>query len=225
LKISNERKSELMNETVSSAGSTILGYLLLLILLGMAFAYIMAFFGGGKEEKLRKENRDRRWGKIDRNHKTPSQIFPREVRNKVLNWTDGKCFHCEIDLQMESSQYWEIDHLWPKKFGGVDELFNLVASCKPCNSWKGGTEPFCAIVYKWGANKRISDFEMQFLKYYSKNSPVRLTTNPTWKSTLQTWPESINALARDLELYKQGKLSEKQRKRLYNRYIQIFSEF
>lgn len=29
-----------------------------------------------------------------------------------------------------------IDHVWPRKRGGTNDLFNLVPACKPCNSTK-----------------------------------------------------------------------------------------
>jgi HNH endonuclease len=208
-----------------SVSSLILGMFILAVFIFIAYAYLAAIFGGTKEKERRKKNRDRRWGKIDRQERTPGQIFPSEVRNKVIEWTEGKCFHCGTNLLENGNGYWEVDHLWPKKFGGVDELFNLVASCQPCNKQKGATEPFCALVYKWTWNVQISDFEMKFLYFYSQNSPVRLTTNPTWRAEIANWSESIRQFTQDLEADMRGELTEKKRKKLQSKYISIFSEF
>ena len=215
----------MMPEETTSVFEMILGMFLLAILCSIVFAYIFALFGGAKEEARRKANRDRRWGKISRSERTPPQIFPGHIREKIIKWTDGLCFHCEKNLLDNGYGYWEVDHLWPKIFGGVDELYNLVASCQPCNKRKSARNPFVCIVYKWTEGEKISNFEMKFLKYYSVNSPTRLTTNPTWIEELQTWQTPIGQLYDDLELDNRVRFSDKKRKQLHNKYVKLLSEW
>jgi|LauGreSuBDMM15SN_2_FD.fasta_scaffold65623_1 5-methylcytosine-specific restriction endonuclease McrA len=106
-----------------------------------------------------------------------SRIYTTEERKRVLSFTEGRCFYCMVFL---NSSYWEIDHLWPKKLKGVDDLFNLVASCKKCNKWKGTQNPFYHLVQKWSQHGYLNDFQIKFLEYYTVNSPSRLTTNVHW---------------------------------------------
>jgi hypothetical protein len=214
-----------MPEETTSVFEMILGMFLLAILCSIACAYIFALFGGAKEEARRKANRERRWGKISRSERTPPQIFPSATREKIIRWTDGLCFHCEKNLLENGYGYWEVDHLWPKIFGGVDELYNLVASCQPCNKKKFARNPFVFIVYKWTEGERISNFEMKFLKFYSVNSPTRLTTNPTWIEELQTWRTPIGQLYDDLELDNRARFTDKKRRQLHNKYVNLLSEW
>jgi hypothetical protein len=44
----------------------------------------------------------------------------------------GKCFYCDKDI----SDYYEIEHLTPIKNGGKNQEYNLVLSCRKCNSKK-----------------------------------------------------------------------------------------
>ena len=215
----------MMPEETNSIIEIVFGYLFFAIMIFILFAYLFAIFGGAKEKAQKKANRDRRWGKIDRSEITPPQIFPSHIREKVIKWTDGLCFHCEKNLLDGGYGYWEVDHLWPKKFGGVDELYNLVASCQPCNTSKSAKNPFVFIVYKWNWGEKISPFEMKFLKYYSVNSPTRLTTNPTWIEELRTWRTPIGQFYDDLELDSRVRFTDKKRKQLDNKYIHAFSEF
>ncbi|RZU66758.1 HNH endonuclease [Microterricola gilva] len=52
------------------------------------------------------------------------------LRLKVLERDRYICAYC-------GGEATEADHVIPKKLGGKDELANLVAACKPCNSSKG----------------------------------------------------------------------------------------
>ena len=126
-----------------------------------------------------KQNRSRihhlRRGTIG--YRVNSRIYTTEERKQVLSFTEGRCFYCMVFL---NSRYWEIDHLWPKKLKGVDDLFNLVASCKKCNKRKATQNPFYHLVGKWSEQGYLNEYQMKFLKYYSLNSPSRLTTNVHW---------------------------------------------
>ena len=51
---------------------------------------------------------------------------------KILKAQDNKCFFCECDL----TEYKAIEHLTPVSKGGDNNFYNLVYSCKSCNSRK-----------------------------------------------------------------------------------------
>lgn len=52
------------------------------------------------------------------------------IRLQVLQRDLHICQHC-------GGEATEVDHVIPKAAGGKDDLDNLVAACKPCNSRKG----------------------------------------------------------------------------------------
>lgn len=52
------------------------------------------------------------------------------LRLQVLERDGYVCAYC-------GGEATEADHIIPKDAGGKDELGNLVAACKPCNSRKG----------------------------------------------------------------------------------------
>lgn len=54
------------------------------------------------------------------------------LRKAVLERDGYICQHCGQEAT-------EADHVVPKALGGRDEMSNLVASCKPCNTKKGAT--------------------------------------------------------------------------------------
>lgn len=51
-------------------------------------------------------------------------------RTIVLHEADWICVGCGADAT-------EVDHKWPRKHGGTDELSNLQAMCRACNAKKG----------------------------------------------------------------------------------------
>lgn len=51
---------------------------------------------------------------------------------KLILIQDNKCFFCECDL----TKYKAIEHLTPVSRGGDNDIYNLVYSCKSCNSNK-----------------------------------------------------------------------------------------
>lgn len=53
------------------------------------------------------------------------------LRN-ILDAQKNKCFFCETDL----TNYKAIEHLTPVSKGGDNQIYNLVYSCKSCNSQK-----------------------------------------------------------------------------------------
>jgi DnaD/phage-associated family protein len=66
----------------------------------------------------------------------------------------GKCVYCG------SSKNLCVDHIIPLILGGTDDELNLVASCKSCNSGKGGRTPEMAgyIFFNKEAEKRYKEY-------------------------------------------------------------------
>jgi len=64
--------------------------------------------------------------------KSLKEKMPIEFLHKILKAQDNKCFFCECDL----SEYKAIEHLTPVSKGGDNNFYNLVYSCKSCNSKK-----------------------------------------------------------------------------------------
>lgn len=58
--------------------------------------------------------------------------MPIKFLKNILKAQDNKCFFCECDL----SEYKAIEHLTPVSKGGDNHFYNLVYSCKSCNSKK-----------------------------------------------------------------------------------------
>jgi len=170
----------------------ILGFFLSLGMLALPFYLISQYF---KHEDKKKRERSR-WsrtyhGRKERKHRTESRIFSYEERSKILTITDGLCFHCLTNVKSENFGYWEIDHLWPKKLGGVDNSWNLVASCQNCNTKKGYRNPFYLLVDKWKEQGELNRFEMKFLNYYANKSPSHLTNNPNWDKFMNEASQNI----------------------------------
>lgn len=67
----------------------------------------------------------------------PRRCFTRHQRTKILERSDGTCYHCGEPLD----QTWEADHLVPWSQGGRTDLDNAVASCRDCNRAKSDKMP------------------------------------------------------------------------------------
>ena len=55
-----------------------------------------------------------------------------DIRKLVFQKTKGLCFYCLKDM---NNSPWEVDHVWPRRYGGSEELVNLVPSCSSCNGF------------------------------------------------------------------------------------------
>ena len=55
---------------------------------------------------------------------------PKHLRDAVLRRDNYTCVY-------DGAPATAADHVIPRKLGGPDELWNLVATCKKCNSQKG----------------------------------------------------------------------------------------
>ena len=62
---------------------------------------------------------------------TGSTSLWRKIRAKVLLRDQNTCFYCGQDATT-------VDHILPRKSGGLDTMDNLVAACTRCNYAKGG---------------------------------------------------------------------------------------
>lgn len=72
---------------------------------------------------------------IQYRHKRRSSIkkeIPIEFLEKLFNNQDKKCFYCEKDISNSKT----LEHLTPVSRGGDNDVYNLVYSCKSCNSKK-----------------------------------------------------------------------------------------
>jgi 5-methylcytosine-specific restriction endonuclease McrA len=58
--------------------------------------------------------------------------LPVEFLTKAFEAQNGQCFYCDTSL----AEYKAIEHLTPLKRGGDNKPWNLVYSCKSCNSKK-----------------------------------------------------------------------------------------
>jgi hypothetical protein len=61
-----------------------------------------------------------------------TKVFPKAFLYKMLVAQKNMCFYCDNDL----TEYKAIEHLTPVSKGGDNDIFNLVYSCKSCNSKK-----------------------------------------------------------------------------------------
>jgi len=190
------------------------------LLLACAPIYLVIwYFNSEEKEKNIKRERNRIYHlrRNARGYRERLEPFSKEQRKVILSQTNGKCFHCCKNLD---SGYWEVDHLWPLKLGGVNEIFNLVAACQICNKSKFIANPFSWIVTKWFNKGYLNEFELRFLKYYSTNSPIHLTKNRFWGSYMNKVPHNITSFILTIE----GSLDTKQKKQIYDKYIRIFSD-
>ena len=82
---------------------------------------------GGKEtEKIRFRMHNRaRFSKLKK------KIDPYFIKSLLIAQR-RRCFYCEADIK----EYYEIEHLTAVKYGGDNQEYNIVLSCRRCNSKK-----------------------------------------------------------------------------------------
>ncbi len=66
------------------------------------------------------------------------QITNKSLREEVFAKTNGRCFHCGKKLKGNDAC---VDHVVPQYQGGLDDLKNLIPSCRKCNSARGPMTP------------------------------------------------------------------------------------
>jgi hypothetical protein len=116
--------------------------------------------------------------------------LPSELRPQVLQRTDGHCFYCDQDLSNRPA--WQIDHVWPYRYGGSNELINLVPSCSSCNSDKWAHLPPRFLLHKWVIGTAFTKHELALIEYYRKESMANLIgTSAHWKGRANYWQDHV----------------------------------
>ena len=80
-------------------------------------------------------------------------LYQQKLKSFIFSRSNGKCVYCGAPAQ-------EIDHVVPRRSGGTDSTYNLVASCKACNQKK--------------SNKTLKEFGKLVGKNFSKITPKKL---------------------------------------------------
>ena len=114
----------------------------------------------------------------------------REVRSQVLLRTEGHCFYCDCNLS--ELPRWQVDHVWPYRYGGSEELINLVPSCEACNVEKWSHLPPRYFMHKWVTGRAFTSYEIKLLEHYRDNSLANLIgTSAHWKGKADYWNATI----------------------------------
>lgn len=61
----------------------------------------------------------------------------KRTREIVYNKYNGRCAYCGDKIEIKDMQ---VDHVVPKRLGGLDEVTNYNPSCRLCNHYKRATE-------------------------------------------------------------------------------------
>jgi len=97
-----------------------------------------------------------------------SEFISPELRKAVWMRASSCCEYCRIHAD-DSYYPHEIDHILPKKHGGLNDFDNLALSCFFCNRYKGSdfgsidplskkfTEFFNPRIQKWSEHFRLED--------------------------------------------------------------------
>lgn len=64
---------------------------------------------------------------------TKRHYIPKSIRIKILQKYGGKCAYCGCNLTMKTMC---IDHIYPIRKGGIDNLENYNPACRECNYYK-----------------------------------------------------------------------------------------
>lgn len=78
----------------------------------------------------RKEELRRQMAETGEIEGKPSRYIPQDIREAVLARDGYRCVRCG------STQYLEVDHIFPYSLGGTNELSNLQTLCRKCNAEK-----------------------------------------------------------------------------------------
>jgi uncharacterized protein (TIGR02646 family) len=60
------------------------------------------------------------------------------LRQIIFDVQKGFCAYCQREITFEEAT---LDHVRPKSRGGCSGYENLVVTCQPCNTTKGGNDP------------------------------------------------------------------------------------
>lgn len=65
-------------------------------------------------------------------------MYEKMDKRYIFNRDEEKCYFCHKPLKLGSLS---VDHYFPRSCGGSYDVFNLVASCKKCNTLKKSRIP------------------------------------------------------------------------------------
>lgn len=63
------------------------------------------------------------------------RAFTKAERAEVYEKTSGLCAYCGCEIPISGMQ---VDHVFPIRLGGADDMANLLPACRSCNHYKGG---------------------------------------------------------------------------------------
>ena len=182
--------------TICTGHSSIVEVIVVLFALALALYWIFYFTSITKETKQREyEDEQRRIysKKYQNSHPDKEKSFwdqPKplpiasDIRKLVLQKTKGLCFYCLKDM---NNSLWEVDHVWPRRYGGSEELVNLVPSCGSCNGIKYTKIPVEYFIEKWATKGRLNHFEISFIDFYRTNSMAAIVQRGYWKGICDYW--------------------------------------
>jgi 5-methylcytosine-specific restriction endonuclease McrA len=120
-----------------------------------------------------------------------------EIRPKILARTKGHCYYC--DKNLNASFDWQVDHIWPYRYGGSEDLVNLVPSCKSCNGEKWSHLPPRFFLHKWVVGTPFTVHELKFIEYHRDHSMAHLiSTSAHWKGKTNYWLDHVYTEFADL---------------------------
>jgi hypothetical protein len=91
---------------------------------------VASFLGVGDEDAMRQ-----RWAQLVPKLRAASRAaISSSVRRAVIERDGGRCYYCgRRFVGKHTGRRPHIDHLTPVRWGGTEELDNLVAACRDCN--------------------------------------------------------------------------------------------
>ncbi|MBU3643252.1 MAG: HNH endonuclease [Candidatus Nanopelagicaceae bacterium] len=115
---------------------------------------------------------------------------PAEIRPKIFARTKGHCYYCDKDLSQ--SYEWQVDHIWPYRYGGSEEIINLVPSCRRCNEAKWSHLPPRYLLNKWVVGAPFTQHELKFIDFHRTHSMADLIgTSAHWKGIANYWLDHV----------------------------------
>lgn len=137
--------------------------------------------------------------------KRRSSSISQGTRIEVLSKTKGRCFYCSFNINEKLN--WQVDHFWPVRYGGTDDIANLVPSCVPCNKMKWAYIPINFFLFKWVRNIPFTEYERHFIDTHRSMSLHYLTTSEFYKRICEWWCQGLFNEFADLVLCSPGILS------------------
>jgi 5-methylcytosine-specific restriction endonuclease McrA len=91
----------------------------------------------------------------------------REIRKKVWDKSDKKCFYCRVEMVFKGKQngkFMTMEHLIPKSQGGRLTEDNIVAACRACNKARGDKSIYEFVNENKKDHSMASDNDKQMLE-------------------------------------------------------------